>query len=103
MLDPMRIVEALAAAALVAAAALLLCAWPWRTSPAARASAGGVLGVGLGFFLGCWLLEVRPHWPPREDQDRFLLILLPALLAVELLAATLGRCRWLVWLLRMAV
>lgn len=103
MPDPVLILEAMVAAALTAAAVLLLCAWPWRMPHPARASVGAILGVGLGFFVGCWLLELRPHWPPQEDQGRLLLLLLPALMGVEIVAALAGRWRWLVWLLRLIV
>jgi hypothetical protein len=103
MPDPLVILEALAAAALTAAAVLLLCAWPWRTPRPRWASAGGVLGVGLGFFAGCWRLGLSPHWPPREDQDRMLLVLLPALAAVELAGAFVRQSRWLMWLPRLAL
>ncbi len=103
MPDPILVLEALAGAALLAAAVLLLCSLPWRTPRPAPVAAGGVLGVGLGFFLGCWVLGLWPHWPPREDQDRLLLLLLPAVLGIELVAAWLGRVAWLVWLLRLVV
>src|SRR3954454_5324433 len=82
MPDPMQILEAVSTAAVMAGAVLLLCVWPWRTPRPARASVGCVLGVGLGLFSGCRLLGVWPHWPPQEDQDRFLLVLLPAVLGV---------------------
>jgi hypothetical protein len=49
-------------------------------------AAGSVVGVAVGFAVGCWWLGIRPHWPPREDQDRFLLLVLPAVVLVELLA-----------------
>jgi hypothetical protein len=103
MPDPLLFLEALAAAAVTAAAALLLAGWPWRAPRAARAAAGGVLGVGLGLFVGCWWLGVRPHWPPREDQDRLLLILFPAALAVELAALIPGRLARAAWLLRLTL
>ena len=47
--------------------------------------------MGAGFFLGCWVLGIRPHWPPREDLDRLLALVLPAVMVVELLAAFPGR------------
>src|SRR5262245_26027521 len=103
MPDPVLILGALAAAAVTAAAALLLGGWPWRKPRPAWAAAGGVLGVGLGFVVGCWLLGLRPHWPPGEDLDRLLLILFPAVVGVELVGAFLGRLRWLVWPLRAVV
>src|SRR5262249_20547304 len=74
-----------------------------RTPRPARTSAGGVLGVAVGFFVGCWWLGLWPHWPPREDQDRLLLILFPALIGVELVGAFRGQFRWLVWLLRLVI
>jgi hypothetical protein len=112
MPDPKLIIQAVAAAAITAAALLLLCgSWrgPWRS---ARLSAGSVLGVGIGFFVGCWWLGLRPHWPPREDQDRLLLILLPAIIGLELVLAIVpaldsrnkgaGMGRWWpTWLLRL--
>jgi hypothetical protein len=101
MPDPIRILEAVATAAVLAAAVVLLGGWPWRKPHPARAYAGSGLGVGLGFFAGCWLLGVQPHWPPREDQDRLLFLLIPALLGVELVAAFLGRRRWLAWFPRL--
>src|SRR5207248_656499 len=85
------------------AVVLLLCGLPWRTPRPAPLSAGWVLGVASGFFLGCWLLGLWPHWPPREDQDRLLLVLVPAVIGVELVAAFLRRSRWLVWLLRLVI
>jgi hypothetical protein len=101
MPDPILILEVSAAAALTAAAVLLLFAWPWRNPHAVRASVGSVLGVALGFGVGGWWFGLRPHWPPREDQDRLLLLLFPALIIVELLAAFAGRYRWLAWPLRL--
>jgi hypothetical protein len=73
----------------------------WRRPAHPWASAGGVLGVGLGFYAGVWLLGLRPHWPPREDLDRLVFILFPAIIAIELLGAFAGRLRWLVWLPRL--
>jgi hypothetical protein len=58
----------------------------------------------VGFFVGCCRLLGRwPHWPPREDQDRLLLLVLPAVIVVELAAAIPWLPRWLAWLLRLAV
>jgi hypothetical protein len=100
MPDRTLILQALAAAAGVAAAVCLLCAWPWRKTRPALAGAGGALGAGLGFLAGCWILGAQLHWPPREDQDRLLLLVLPAVVAVEVVAAFPWRRRWPVWLVR---
>ncbi len=97
---PVFPLEALGIAAVLAAVVLLLWGWFWRGSGVA---AGWTLGVGLGFYVGCWLLQRRPHWPPREDQDRFLILLMPAVFGVELLAAFPSVSRRLVWPLRLAI
>ena len=94
MPDKVRMLEALAAAALVAAVVLLLCGLGRKRRPAWAAS-GAVLGVGLGFCVGGYWLGVRPHWPPREDQDRLLLILLPTVVVVEVIATAVGKWAWL--------
>jgi len=77
-------------AALVSALLMLAFGWPWRAPRPIRARLGGVVSVGLGFAVGCWWLDIRPSWPPQEDQDRLLFILLPAVIAVEILAALIG-------------
>src|SRR5262249_56288545 len=51
---------------------------------------------------GHWLF-VRPRGPLVEDKDRFLLILFPAAVAVECLAAVRALPRWLAWALRLAL
>jgi hypothetical protein len=101
MPDPILILWALGAAAGVAALALLRLGWPWRAPHPESTSAGWVLGVGAGFYLGCRLLGLWPHWPPGEDQDRFLALVLPSALAVELIAPCVWS--WLAWLLRLVV
>jgi hypothetical protein len=76
--------------AIAAAFAALICFFfsrPWGGTRSRRTAVGGVVGLVAGIFAGCWWLGVQPHWPPREDQDRFLLILLPAIIVIELIAA----------------
>jgi len=102
MPDPIVLLQALAAAA-VAAFITLLAGLPWRTSRPACASLACLLGTSLGLGIGCWILGVLPHWPMREDQDRLLLGLLPAVLVVEVLAMFMSRAPWLAWSLRLLV
>jgi polyisoprenoid-binding protein YceI len=85
-----------------AALAVLLAGWPWRRPRAGLLAAGGAVGVGSGLLVGTWVLGLAPHFPPQEDQDRLLLVLLPATVAVEVVAALLPR-PWLAWLPRLAV
>ncbi len=65
--------------------------------------AGWAVGLGVGFYLGCWVLGIRPHWPPAEDLDRLLSIVIPATIGIELLSAFPRVPRWLTWVLRVAI
>jgi hypothetical protein len=103
MPDPVVFLKAILAAAATAAIVLLLGSRPWRTPRPVAAPVSSVLGLGLGFYVGCAVLGVNPHWPPVEDQDRLLFILIPAAIVCELVAAIPGRVRHLTWLLRVAV
>ena len=100
MPDPLLIIGACVVAGALAGVLILIGSWPWRTPRPIRSRIAAVLGVGAGWFVGCWRLGLRPDWPPREDLDRLLVVLLPALVCVELVAAALPQRRWIVWLLR---
>jgi hypothetical protein len=58
------------------------------------------LGVATALLTGACLLGLAPQWPPREGQDRLLLVLLPAAVAVEVVAGLFYRIPWLAWALR---
>jgi hypothetical protein len=103
MPDPLVILESSAAAALMAGCVLLLSKLAWYRRPPAALSIGGTLGVGAGLLVGAWLLGLAPHFPPQEDKDRWLLVLLPATIGVELAAVCLPRLPWLGWGLRLGV
>ena len=103
MPDPIVILTAMGMAAAAAAVMLGLVGWPWRTGRPTLVDAGWSVAVTAGLFLGCWYLEIRPHWPPREDLDRLLAVIIPAVLGVELLAAFPKVPRWLVWPLRLVI
>jgi hypothetical protein len=93
MPDPFVMAEA-AATALVVAALVLA---------ARSADARWVAGLGAAYYLGCGVLEIRPRWPVREDLDRLLVLVIPAVLLVELLGAIPRLPRWLIWALRVVV
>jgi hypothetical protein len=82
-----QLAPAAGVAAGLSALLMLVFGWPWRTPRPIRARVGGVVSVSLGFAVGWWWLDLRPNWPPQEDQDRLLFILLPAVIAIEILAA----------------
>jgi hypothetical protein len=105
MPDPIQMAQATGLA--FAASALLLGIFTWwgrrRATGPTWIDAGWVLGIGTGFYLGCWLLGLRPHWPPIEDMDRLLAIVVPAALGVETLSAFPKIPRWLIWTLRLVI
>jgi hypothetical protein len=103
MPDPNPLAEVLAAAFALAAAVRLLAGWPWRAPRPGLASAGGAVGVAAGLLLGAWLVGSWPRWPPREDQDRLLAVVLPWAVGVELLAAAARPPGVLAWAARAAV
>jgi hypothetical protein len=103
MPDPIELLKAMSMAAAVAAAMLGIFGWPRRKEQPTWIDAGWVLGVTAGFILGCWAIGIRPHWPPREDLDRLLALVIPAVLAVELVAAFPKVPRWLIWPFRMVI
>jgi hypothetical protein len=103
MPDPFVMFYATAAAALVAAVALLLLGRPWGRPRPSLVAVGAALGVGAGYALGAWLLGLRPQLGLAEDKDRLMVLVFPAVLAVELLAAVPRLPRRLVWALRLAV
>src|SRR5436305_5023966 len=95
MPDLKQMIEAMVAAAVAAAAVVGLIALPRARRCPARIVASQVLGLAVGFCLGLVVLRFRPRWPPVEDQDRFLLLVLPSLLTVDLLGFVSGlRRRW---------
>ncbi len=96
MPDPFRILAAAGVAAALAAAALLL-------SRGRLAAVGRLVGVALGIYAGALVLGLPIHWPPREDLDRLLVIVLPAALLTELVALGQRTPRGLVRALRLLV
>jgi hypothetical protein len=100
MFDPKLIVSAKAAAAVVAALVMLVGVWPARKGRSGLATLLEVLAIGGGMVIGCWWLHVESRFPPIEDQDRLLLVLLPMTGVVEILAAGLGRRAWVGRVLR---
>jgi hypothetical protein len=106
MPDPIQFLKAMLVAAIAAGVTLFLAALPRRLGvveerpAAALARLGWVLGVGLGAALGSWMLDLRPGWPPREDLDRLLVLILPAAIIVEAIAAVVATPWWPAWSLR---
>ncbi len=103
MPEPVVMLTAVGMTIVASAILLWVCGQPWRAAQKSWVDTGWVLAIGIGFLLGCWVLGNRPRWPPREDQDRLLGLVFPAIMLVELLAVWPIVPRWLVGALRLAV
>src|SRR4051794_25439936 len=91
MPNPILILEAMGFAAVATALVFLLFGTVARGDRSAPAACGATLGLGLGSWLGFLVLGLRPRWPHTEDLDRFLAVVFPAFLGVEILPTIL---RW---------
>jgi len=103
MPDALLLLKSSAVSAILAALTVLAVGCPWRQPRPTWLFIGGALGVGAGFLAGAWSLGLAPRFPPLEDQDRLLFIVLPAVVAAEISAALLQQKLWLGWLLRLIV
>jgi hypothetical protein len=97
------ILKASAAAFILAAIAMLVGGWPWRRPRPIWIAAGGAIGLGVGLLAGAWLLGVPLRFPPREDLDRLLLVLLPAVVGVEVVSAVVRLRPVIAWSLRLMI
>jgi hypothetical protein len=87
MPDPIQIVKAMAAAAVASAVLALAAGWFRRPAGAGRINMACVLAIGVGLIAGYWVLDLLPSGLPQNVRDRFLAIVLPAALGIELIAA----------------
>ena len=86
MPDPIACLLAVLAAA-GASAVCVLAAGAWRRAVGEpRLDIASVIGVAAGLAAGYVVLRSQPVWPPANALDRFLTIVLPASIGVELLA-----------------
>lgn len=97
MFDVAVLAKAVLVGAAIAAAVLRLMAY---VRP--RDGAHWSWAIGAGVVAASGATDQWPHWPPLEDRARFLTLLVPLVLAVETLAATVRSQRW-AWLLRVAL
>ncbi len=104
MPEPLELLKAMAVASAVAGGVLVLLGWPWRSPSAGRVALAWPIGLGAGWFAGCWLIpDLRPDWPPAEDLDRLLQVVLPVTVLIETIAGLPRVPRWAAWLLRLVI
>lgn len=95
MPDPITYLKASIAAVFASAMIVLAFRLARRKSRHSVAAVISVLAVGVGIVTGYGVLQFLWTCPPVNALNRFLMIVLPATLAVELLAAISGRARLL--------
>ena len=103
MPEPLLYLKAMGAAAIVSAMFVLAMAGVRRPASTARINSACVLGIGLGLAVGYCVLPLQLRWPPVNGLDRFLTIVVPAALTVELIAGFQCVPCWVAWLLRMSL
>ncbi len=100
MPDFLLLTKAGLAAAVTAGVVFLLLGLPWRSPNPTRLGLGWTWGVGLGFYAGCAVLGTWTSWPPTNDRERLMALVVPAALLVESVAVCAFLPRWLIWLPR---
>jgi hypothetical protein len=111
MFDQNLALRAMGIAGGIAAISLLIFGWPWRSPNRSRLILGWTLGLGVGFLVGCYVLDGTIRWPFKglrvaenaESKDRLLFLLLPAAMLVEGLSALQKLPRLVIWILRLLV
>jgi hypothetical protein len=103
MPEPLLYLQAMGAAAVVSALLVLTLCGLQRPVTAARPNVAYVLAMGLGLAAGNFVLSLRWPWPPMNGLDRFLTIVVPAVLGIEFVAEFQAVPRWGAWFLRMSL
>lgn len=85
MPDPILYLSATGSAAVVSAIVVLAMAGSRRNGDLRWLTVACVLAIGAGVTSGCGVLPLRIAWPPLNGLDRFLTIIAPAVLGLELL------------------
>ena len=100
MPEPLLYLKAMGAAAITSAMCVLVMAGLRRQLSTTALTAACVLAMGFGLAFGCDALALRWVWPPAKGLDRFLMIVVPTVLGIELMAGFPSVPRWLAWSLR---
>jgi len=101
MPEPQLYLQAMGAAAFASAMFVLAVAWVRRPIDATWLNSASVLGIGLGVAVGYYVLSFRLPLPPMNGLDRFLTIVLPAVLTIELISGFHRVPRRVAWSLRL--
>ena len=103
MPESLLYVEAIGAAAIVSAMFVFATGGLRGPANTLRLNSACVVGIGIGLAIGCHVLSLRFVWPPMNGLDRFLTIVVPAALSIELFSGFQRVPRWVAWLLRISL
>ena len=102
MPEPWLYLKSIVASAIGSALFVLALGGLRWSSTETRLKIACVLGIGFGLVVGYYVLGLQFAWPPFNGLDRFLTIILPAVLMIELIAAFEPVPSWGAWLLRLS-
>lgn len=103
MPESLLYLKAMGAAAIVSALVVPAMAGVRRPASSTRLNSACVLGMGLGLVAGCHVMSLKMAWPPVQGLDRFLTIIIPTVLGIELIAGLQSVPRRVAWFLRMSL
>jgi MFS family permease len=103
MPDPLVYLKAMGAAAVVSALIALAMSAARRALSTTWLNAACVAAIVCGLAVGYWALSPRLAWPPTNALDRFLMLVLPVALGIELVAGLDRVPLWIGWLFRISL
>jgi geranylgeranyl transferase type-2 subunit beta len=103
MPDPIACLLAVLAAAAASAVGVLALGLPRPPASGSRINRASAVGILAGLVAGYAVLQFEPAWPPASAVDRFLTIVLPATICVELAATLPHLPHWPAALLRIGL
>ena len=103
MPDPVLFAKAVAVSGVVSALIVALITLLRRPAISTRINVASLWGITLGAAIGFGLLGLVPHWPPADGFDRFLFIVLPAVVIVELVSGFARVPHLAAWVLRVVL
>ncbi|MEI8020459.1 MAG: hypothetical protein WCH39_19810 [Schlesneria sp.] len=103
MPDPKLYLLAMAASAIASLLFVLVATAVARPASSKRLNIASILGISFGLAVGYNVLALRLAWPPVKGLDRFLLVIAPATIGIELIAGFSCIPRFVAWLLRICL
>lgn len=103
MPDPLLFLKEMVSSAVVSAIVVLMIVGIVRPAGTRRQDLACVLAFGLGIAAGGYVRPFSSGWPPVSGLDRFLLIVIPTILGIELTAGLQWAPARLAWPLRISL